>query len=272
MERLGVFYSIGFFILGTVFIAFAVLVTHYFTFSLQEISDDATDQRVHTLDESIQQSFRDLFTITKITLRSTNDSFTLIETPSQTNDDNFKENLTQFRDFLQSNYSIQFNVTDITTDLPIFIKPYGIIIQHPQYDSGKIAVMYDQVVFDMFNLTINYDNVIDANSCQPSGTSSNPALNVYVIGTSGESSCDFPGISNFDLYDINSPPNLITSVRLSGKNLNITSFDIGSTTYTLRILNFDVSNESMIVTTKEQVLSYSYPDFGFFKNGTIRLL
>ncbi len=271
MARVGVFYSIGFFLLMGVFLLFTFVVLKESRFTNERLTDDVALVKIHSLDESIQKSFRDLFFLTSgISLSTSANSLTFMEVLPNVQNTSFKNNLSLFKQFIESNYSVTFNTTEIANNLSLFVNPYGIRFTHLSYGGKTLKVFYDTTNFAGFNLTLTVTVPLNVNSCTSTGTSSNPYLSVTAVGSTG--SCSRTDITQLTLLDTNTPQNVLARVSLGGKTLNVTYLREQSLTVAVVVSNLNLLNESVTVTTVENVLRYTYPDFGFAKNGTIRVL
>ncbi len=269
MARLGVYYSIGFFLIMVVFLGFIIVILKGFNLSTERFSEDSALEKINNIDKSIQESFNDIFDITSgITIRIVGNNLTFIETLPNPNANNFKNNISSLKKFIEGNYSINFTTTDINNNLSLYVKPLGITIIHPNYSDKKVIVTNLQSNFDGYSLTLTTEKNLNSNSCTSSGSSTSPYLNVNAIGSTG--TCTKDGITSLTLYDTGNPQILLARISFGGNLLNITAVD--NITANLNIINLQQGNQTNIVTTKDGVLYFNFTDFKFTKNGTIRIV
>ena len=251
----------------TVFLALVVVIVKQSDLSSERFSGNVAIEGVYNLDQSIQASFKDIFTLNSgISVSKIENNVTFSEILPNVKSTNFKNNITKFNDFLESNYSITFNELDLNNNLPLIVKPNGIIFTHPIYGGSILEVFY-QNNFDGFIVSITSSKVLDAGSCSGSGSGS--ILNINAVGSTG--SCSANGVNSMELFESG------TAIRLGTLNLDsvnniltITSED--SLIISVKAYGLDDNGDDITVTTQENILNYNFEDFNFVKNGTIRIL
>lgn len=270
MDKLGVFYTLGFLILILIFLSFIAVVNKDYSSTAERVGENFGYEKIRNIDQSIQEGFVDIFSLTSgIVLSKTLDSVIFRETLPNPSSTNFKNNLSNYKTFIESNYSSIFlNIQEINTNLPLIVKYYGIKFSHPSYGGGVLDVTYEQNNFNGFTLTITTDETLDSSSCSGSGSSSDPYLNVNAFGVSG--SCSQNGVANLELFNTDTPRDRLAVVDLSGNVLTITEDD--EITVELEVDGLDPIGEAILVETPENVLNFYFDDFRYLKNGTIRVL
>ena len=269
MARVGVFYSVGFFIVMAAFLLFAVVVMKQYSLSSQRVSEDIGLEKIQTLDISIQEAFKDyFFAKSGINVKKVGDDILYKESLPNSLSTSFKNNITKFKNFLQSNFSIELNTSDINDNLSLYVKPHGIYFTHPSYGGSVLKSGYTSLNFSGYDVTVYTNAVLNDASCQTLGTVTDPYLNVNVFGSTG--SCSKIGITSLTLKDINNVILARVTLVTSTKTLTITGVQAISTD--LKVSNLDFNADSAVVTTAENVLRIDNEDFNFKKNGTIRIV
>ncbi len=269
MARVGVFYSVGFFIVMSAFLLFAVVVMKQYSSSSQRVSEDIGLEKIQTLDNSIQEAFRDyFFAKSGINIKVIGDDILYKEDLPNSASTNFKNNMTRFNNFLQSNFSVELNLSDINNNLSLYVKPHGIYFNHPSYGGNVLKSVYSSANFAGYDVTVYTNAVLNSASCQTIGTVTDPYLNVNAFGSTG--SCSKTGITTLTLKDANAVTLAVINLRTFTKSLTITESQ--PITAEVQISNLDFNSDSTIITTAENVLRFNYADFNFKKNGTIRIV
>ncbi len=269
MGRVGVLYSIGFLIILVVFISFINLVIRNSNLSSARFSEDAKLEWIRNLDESIQDGFRDIFIKTSgISISRSGYDLFIGENLPNTNADAFKKNLSKYKTFIEGNYSVNFNITEINKTMHLYVKPHGIRINHSTYGGNDMKVVKSQNNFLAYklDLTINTDAF-----CTSSGI--NTLLDIEVFDPTG-SACILNDVAFLTVRDTNlNGPKIVTVDFPSISNiLNITVSSGMSINLNLKIDDLSVSNDSIIVTTDQNILYFNFTDINYTKNGTIRIL
>src|SRR3989344_6001568 len=130
MAKVGAYYTIGFLLIMLVFLALIILVNKEFKLSIERFSEDAGFEKIHNIDDSIQKSLRDIF------FSSSGISVSATQTSAS-----FSETLP--------------NTAEITTNLPLILKPHGITFSHPDYGGNILTVAYNDNNFDRFQVKLN---------------------------------------------------------------------------------------------------------------------
>ncbi|MFH1592352.1 MAG: hypothetical protein ABIB47_03220 [Candidatus Woesearchaeota archaeon] len=271
MAKLGVFYTIGFFIVILVFFSFVVIINRNFISTSERLEEDLGYEQIRNLDLSIQKGFKDIFTmLSGISVSKGTNSVTFTEILPNPSDSNFKSNISQYKTFLESNYPVIFEVEEINGNLPLIIQPYGIELGHLSYGGAEMNLTWKQVNFDGFVVTIQADVVLNSGSCDTSGSSSSPYLNLNAYGSSG--SCTVTDNSHVEIFDTQLPPNLQVTLDLDEASQVLTVVASETVTAAVSVEGLTDMADDTIVTLPEEVLSYNFGDLNFIKNGTIRLL
>src|SRR3989344_247787 len=156
MAKVGAYYTIGFLLIMLVFLALIILVNKEFKLSIERFSEDAGFEKIHNIDDSIQKSLRDIFfSSSGISVSATQTSASFSETLPNSEDNNFKSNITKFKDFIETNYSVIFDTDEITTNLPLILKPHGITYSHSDYGDNILSISYNDNNFGGFQVTLN---------------------------------------------------------------------------------------------------------------------
>ncbi|MEK6934657.1 MAG: hypothetical protein AABW46_02155 [Nanoarchaeota archaeon] len=261
-----VFFSLGFFILVLIFFSFAVLISDTFKLSRDRTSELIALEKFHTLDESTQQGFRDIFNITSGIKISKTNTITFTEELPNSNETNFKNNLTNFSNFINLNYPIKLSDDIINNELALWIRPHNIKYYHESFGDDIIKVQHESYNFNKYIVNIITTRTLDSTSCSATGNS-NGKLDVSATGASS-TSCSSNSPQHVDLFDDSDV--LIATVDLTSNILTIDSES--SITVTTSINSLDDLNKAVDIYTEEGTLFMNFSDFNFIKNTSIRVV
>ncbi len=269
MARVGVLYSLGFFLVMAVFLAFVIVILNEYDKTSERFIEEAFFEKVHNLDESIQNSFKKIFnTYSGVKLKISDGVFTFTETFPNQNSSTFISELGELKTTVKNNYPIDIYLNEINKTLALTLNPDGTKFFHPVYGGNNITVTFVQGSFNGFTVKITSSATLDSGSCVSSGTSNNPYLDVTTVGSSG--SCTETSIQNFELLDTETPRNRLALVNLNGDSLTMQSV-LGTNTFDIDVEGLKPSNSTRTVTTT-QALEFNFEEFNYRKNGTIRVL
>lgn len=136
--------TIGMLFLSSLVFSLAVILFHNTQGTESRFAEIILYDRLYDLDSSIQRGFKEIFIRNSgITLRLVNDTVTVIETLPHTS--NFAAEMDTYEDYLEEAYSADPLVTiddtvltNIKNDLPLYIMPHNILIEHSSFPSGDI--------------------------------------------------------------------------------------------------------------------------------------
>ncbi len=274
MDRLGVFYTLGFFLLAVVFFSFLIIVNNDFLSTTDRISKNLGYEKIRNLDQSIQKGFRDIFFSTSgisITIGENSTSFREVIPNALIT--NFLNNVSKYKNFLASNFSINLNNSIIANNLPLVIRPHDITVNMAANNSYGMTAKWTESSFLPANFT-NFLVILETNadlgpsSCNKiSGGSIGTSTNVRAYGPN--KNCNSTNVANFILQSSTGQTLATITHVFSYFNVFVNTPPI---TVTLNVEGLKKTNDHTIVTLPDNVLNYNFKDQGYIKNGSIRLV
>ncbi|MEK6826533.1 MAG: hypothetical protein AABX08_02635 [Nanoarchaeota archaeon] len=271
MDKVGVFYTIGFFLVLIVFFSFVAVVNRDFASVTDRLESDFGYEKIRNIEKSIQKGVKDIINlIGGVSVNTFENKTTFIETLANSSEPEFFRNLTSYKNYVESNYPFFLEISKFNQTLPLTIMPHNITYLHNRFGGADANVTWQQLNFRGFRVQISVNAPINENSCPNSGTSSSPYLNVEAFGTSG--SCAVNGKTHVEIRDtLQSTLQATIDLVTASKTLVIFANEppVG---ISVTVEGLDITRDRRTVVLPENVLNYNLTDFNIVKNGTIRIL
>ena len=147
------------FLSGLVF-SLAVLLFHNTQGTEDRFAELSLYDRFYDLDSSIQRGFRDIFLQNSgITLTLVNDTVSITETLPHSS--SFSDETDAYATFLEQTYytdpvvTISDSVlTTIKNELPVYIMPHNILIDHSSFPSGNLEITPSSLNINNYNISL----------------------------------------------------------------------------------------------------------------------
>jgi len=276
MDKVGVFYTAGFFIIIVVFFSFLVIVNNDFIATTDRISDNFGYEKIRNLDQSIQRGFSDLYFLTSGIIITKGSNYTSFrEALPNTLIPNLVNNVSRYKDFLKSNFSIVLNDTIINSELPLVIRPHNITIRMAANNSyGMTATWTESFIpyipanFTNFLVVLVTNFSLNSTSCiKDTGGFIGSSTNVQAYGPNRN--CNS---TNVALFRLKSSNNLVLATISHVFGYFNVFINTPPMTVTVSVEGLKKTDDQIIVTLPDNVLQFNFPDQGFSKNGTIRIV
>lgn len=266
----GFLFTLGLTFLTLIVLALAILIFHNAQKYEEIISKIAVLDRVYDLDNSIEQSLRDIFYLKSgISINIIDSGISFEEELPNDNILTFNNSLFQFKRFIESNLSnINLTITNIA-ELPLTITPNNIVYKHRD-GGGNIEVVPAQVNFDGYSLFITSDKNV---SCSWDVNSGSFDLSLEVKGD--DIDCDYrteeidPSLENeIRVNSVEDGNILIIKISNNGILLINRTQDISITARTSIL-----TGQSQVGVMADQiVLGIDFADFGVYKGSGVRII
>lgn len=265
----GVFYTIGFFLLGMVLLGFAIFIAKTNLETVDTVSKISSLNRANEVTISIQEGFKKIFNSKSGILISKGSNFySFQENLPNNNKNNFTNAIDSYKDFIENrNISINLNVNELKTNLPLKITPHNIIYSHSNFGDSTIIITAESGNFDGYQISVTTNLELDASSCTNSESAQNVYLHLDATGSPGSCTSSSNTISRIDLEDINN--NLIATLEVINNDLTITSISQINVKTIIENLA-DLGKNNLIYSNN--LIYLNYQEFNIEKNNTVILL
>jgi len=267
INKRGIFYTAGFFLLGSLVLSLVILSFKNFNYSQQRTGEVLIFDRIYTIDSSIKDGFREIFEEKSGIEINKGASIRFIEPLPNKYEDDFVTAVNKYKQFLESNFSVMLNTENLNSKMPLKIIPHEIEYYHENFGDSVIKINANSSNFNGYNISIDTDETLSSTSCAKSGSAQNVYLNVFATGRTGSCSAEDLQISIVEVSNTNNVK--IVTISVSGNDLTITgSLPINVTT---SVDSLD-ELETAYVTFPKELLYLNFSEFGIVKNSTVILV
>lgn len=155
----GVLFTFGITLVMLIILTFAVLIYKNSLQASERTAEIGVLDRVFDIDTSVQESLKELFTLKSgIILTKNNLTVSIKEDLPNGNSAAFEADMEDFKEFVESKFDdnpkVKLNITKITEELPLDIKPNNIKYTHPKdFGNKQIRVIPEELNVKSYGFT-----------------------------------------------------------------------------------------------------------------------